>query len=238
MTQAIRKISYDGWECEWKEDHIKVSYPSSSVLTEYKLVRQPCCKTCGTPLFQGRECGEPTRDGNLELANGSFQLGHYYASKLEEYHTDPLTREIIELKQDPRFAVPIGIALSLLILNRHEQLLETDMLIPIPSKHNQSLELCRVISDVIFDQTKKRIEVNDCLIKNKDITMHACNFFERLEAVDGMYSVKESAGIKNKSITIVDDIITTGLTLGECLKILKPHGASKMFTLVAGANYS
>lgn len=238
MKQSIKKISHDGWEGEWKDDHIKVSYPSSSVSMEYKLAKQPCCKTCGTPLFQGKECGESIRDSSLELANGSFQLGRYYASRLEQYHTDPLTKNIIGLKNNPDYAVPIGIALSLLMLNRYELLLEVDTLIPIPSKHNQSIELCKVISDVIFEQTGKRIEVNNCIRKDKEITMHNLGLFERIDAVDGMYSVIEPVGIKNKSVIIVDDIITTGLTLGECLKILKPHGASKMFTLIAGANFS
>jgi predicted amidophosphoribosyltransferase len=238
MKPSIKKISYNGWEGEWKDDHIKVSHSSSSVSMEYKLAKQPCCKICGTPLFQGKVCGEPTRDGNLELANGSFQLGRYYASRLEQYRTDPLTKNIIGLKNNPDYAVPIGIALSLLMLNRHDLLLEADTLIPIPSKHNQSVELCKVISDVIFAQTRNRIEVKNCIRKDKEITMHNLGLFERIDAVDGMYSAIEPVGIKNKSVIIVDDIITTGLTLGECLKILKPHGASKMFTLIAGANFS
>lgn len=49
----------------------------------------------------------------------------------------------------------------------------------------------------------------------------------RLRNVVGSFGI--SKNVNGKSIILVDDVITTGATANECAKILKSHGAKKVF---------
>lgn len=69
----------------------------------------------------------------------------------------------------------------------------------------------------------------DVLIKIKDNKeQHTCPKKERNQNVKGVYEKINPENIKGKNILIVDDIITTGCTLGECCKVLNKNGASKI----------
>ena len=59
---------------------------------------------------------------------------------------------------------------------------------------------------------------------------------ERLENLRGAFSARPKAGIKNKNILLIDDVMTTGATLSECAKILLDSGAESVtcFTLARG----
>ena len=65
------------------------------------------------------------------------------------------------------------------------------------------------------------IEYADLLVKTKkNKTQHSINAAERDKNVIGVYSPIDKNLIKGKRILIIDDIITTGSTLGECARIL------------------
>lgn len=59
---------------------------------------------------------------------------------------------------------------------------------------------------------------------------------ERLKNLKKAFSVSPGADIKDKKILLIDDIMTTGSTLGECAKTLLSGGAKsvKCFTLARG----
>ena len=61
----------------------------------------------------------------------------------------------------------------------------------------------------------------DLLAKTKkNKTQHSIKAAERAKNVIGVYSPIDKNLIKGKRILIIDDIITTGSTLGECARIL------------------
>lgn len=51
---------------------------------------------------------------------------------------------------------------------------------------------------------------------------------ERESNVQGVYRVIDSQAVADKNILIIDDIITTGNTLGECCKVLKKAGCKNI----------
>lgn len=57
---------------------------------------------------------------------------------------------------------------------------------------------------------------------------------ERQQNVKGVFSYKED--LSEKNIIIIDDIVTTGSTMRECIKELRSHGASKIFVIVLAIN--
>ena len=56
---------------------------------------------------------------------------------------------------------------------------------------------------------------------------------ERQANVSGAYKVRESADVKGKRILLVDDVTTTGATLGECAKALLAAGAERVVCVTA-----
>ena len=61
---------------------------------------------------------------------------------------------------------------------------------------------------------------------------------ERRANVLGVYRLKASADGENKKILLLDDVITTGATAGECARVLLTGGASEVhFGAVAAARH-
>ena len=55
-------------------------------------------------------------------------------------------------------------------------------------------------------------------------------FNERRANVFGMFDVDDESGeLFGRSVLLIDDVFTTGSTLSECAKMLKLHGADKVF---------
>lgn len=59
---------------------------------------------------------------------------------------------------------------------------------------------------------------------------------ERQTNLKGAFAINSKYDIKNKTILICDDVITTGSTLEECAKVLKKAGAKRIICAVAAFN--
>ena len=115
-----------------------------------------------------------------------------------------------------------------------------DYLTPIPLHptrkrergYNQSLLLAYKISKTY------NISLNiNFLIKTKNTKNQSLlSKKERWTNITGAFKIKNSNEVKNKSILIIDDLLTTGATSSEAAKVLKSAGAKTVgvFTL-AGA---
>lgn len=54
---------------------------------------------------------------------------------------------------------------------------------------------------------------------------------ERLRNVKGAFLVRKGSGFNEKTVLLVDDVLTTGATMHECAKALKDAGAKKVVAL-------
>lgn len=89
--------------------------------------------------------------------------------------------------------------------------------------YNQAEQIAKDLGKIL------KVEYADVLkkIKNNKI-QHTLNLEERKVNVKGAYANKNEIDIKNKKILICDDIITSGNTLSECVKILLELGAKEV----------
>ncbi len=122
-------------------------------------------------------------------------------------------------------------------LNTMENFREA-ILLPIPlSKirqkergYNQAELICKEL--VKIDRNENFKLVTNVLIKPKDTEHQARikNRSERLRNIVGSFSIQNGKEdvLKKKNIILVDDILTTGATLGEARRILKKSGARKV----------
>lgn len=106
-----------------------------------------------------------------------------------------------------------------------EILSTADILVPIPLSrqrerergYNQSRELCVGIASVI------PIDICDTLLARKSFSQSQTMLTarERQENVEGSFSLLSDEGLRGKHIVLIDDIITTGATMRECLLQLR-----------------
>ena len=87
--------------------------------------------------------------------------------------------------------------------------------------YNQSEILARTIAEEL------NIPYIETLFKHKNNKVqHTLKGKERMNNVKNAYKVIDKSLIKDKNILIVDDIITTGCTIGECAKTLFKGGCN------------
>ncbi len=76
------------------------------------------------------------------------------------------------------------------------------------------------------------LETEDCLKRNKDTKpQFELNKKERLKNIINSFEVKNNFK-KGSNFLLIDDVITTGVTARECVKVLKRRGAGKVWVLV------
>ena len=66
-------------------------------------------------------------------------------------------------------------------------------------------------------------------------TQHELTRAERLENLSGCFRLAEGAEVKDLSVLVIDDVITTGSTLSALAKVLKRRGAAKVYGLTFAA---
>ena len=79
-------------------------------------------------------------------------------------------------------------------------------------------------SKVIKSLGKIRVD-SQSLLKRQD----------RLINVQDAFRVNDASKIKDKTVLLVDDVLTTGTTLNECSKMLKQAGAKKIVVAVVAS---
>jgi ComF family protein len=94
--------------------------------------------------------------------------------------------------------------------------------------YNQAHLISKQLGRLLEIKVNKNILVRT---KNTD-SQSLLNRADRLRNVKDAFLVTDSNLVKDKSILILDDILTTGTTLDECCKALKDAGARKVIAAV------
>lgn len=90
--------------------------------------------------------------------------------------------------------------------------------------YNQAELLAKECAEIL------EIEYLDTLEKFKENHFqHQLSGNKRAANVKGVYRVPDKSTVKDKNILIIDDIITTGNTLGECCRILKKSDCGNLY---------
>ncbi len=118
-----------------------------------------------------------------------------------------------------------------------ELLSETDLIIPIPlyktrlwqRRFNQSAILAKRLSQ----QTELPYDCSTLIRRKKTKSQVGLTAKERQQNLKNAFFIEETKKeiIEDKSILLIDDVITTGVTVNTAASILKSEGASKVYIL-------
>jgi ComF family protein len=110
-----------------------------------------------------------------------------------------------------------------------------DYIIPVPLYKSRLRERefnqARILSDYVAREFNKPV-LNDLLIRKRPTrTQTELEDSERFLNVNGSFTVAKDGALKNLSILLVDDVLTTGATSSEAARSLKDAGANIVFVL-------
>ncbi len=194
-------------------------------------IRDPRCARCGVglgPYGQVSEGGcihcrslRLRFDGvfSAVIFQGAVkELIHHYKYQNKEFLISPLMDVLLKAMQD---CTPFP--------------QRPHWLIPVPLHWRKKMQRGFNQSELLAQHLSRHLGV-DVLsnslyrIKNtqSQISLSAT---QREENVKGAFHVKRPAKVKGKTIILVDDVLTTGLTASECARALKSAGAEKVYVL-------
>lgn len=218
------------------------------------FVYPPVCMTCGRMLGDGedRVCARCWKSftaldphgGRLEEMRERFRADGWVADCVScfSFEKEGRFQEVIHLlkyggmsRLGTRLGWEIGTRICL-----EERFSGADCLVPVPLHslkrrergYNQCDYLCRGIAGVAS------IPVRSSFLARKKYTASqtTLSIVERRANVAGAFIVppKFIRAIEGRTIIVVDDVITTGATLGACARALREHGASCVLAASAG----
>ena len=145
---------------------------------------------------------------------------------------------ISDLKYRDKFYIAKKIA-KILAPKINDIIANDDILVPVPlhfkklqeRRFNQSLLICLELMNLLNNKPKL---VRDLIFRVKNTKIQAkLRGQERLSNVKKAFIVNKKYLdlIKDKTILLLDDIITTGATAENCAKILKKKGAKRVVVI-------
>lgn len=156
------------------------------------------------------------------------------------FNKDGLTQQIIhriKYKNQPQLGVDIGVYFGN-ILKEAALYQKIDYIIPIPLHKKKEASRGFNQSMKIADGISKVMEVpilENVLLRVKDTkTQTQRGKRERKQNMKGAFVLKNKHHLKNKSVMIVDDVITTGATMELCVDLINKEEGCKVYICTIG----
>lgn len=110
-----------------------------------------------------------------------------------------------------------------------------DFFLPVPLHpsrlRQRGVNHAQLVAQLLFPDRKEEILV-DTLIKHRNTpSQTSLDRTGRKANIRATFSVKLPKYLKNKKICLIDDVYTTGATVGECSKTIKKAGAAEVMVL-------
>jgi len=195
-----------------------------------RLITPPYCPCCGEPFRSpvALAYSPEYRCGTCRAAPPPFD----HARAVGRYE-GPLRQAIHLLKYRGKFHVtPPLLQLAITNFDRHFPTAAFDAIIPVPLHHERLMErefnqaavlargLARHLHAPVLEWPLVRVRPTRPQVELTGL--------ERRRNVRQAFAVTEPAALADKVVLIVDDVFTTGATLGEVAKTLKAAGARQV----------
>jgi ComF family protein len=188
------------------------------------LVKPPLCSVCGRPIKKSRVCQNCKGRAHIEY-------GRAWA-----VFVPPVDKVIHHFKyrKHSELATILGRAMAVIVKSDFF-LKEADLIVPIPlfwwKKLRRGYNQARLLAEIISKECN--MKVADILRRTKNTrTQTKLDDAARQKNVFNAFALRDNK-IEDKTILLIDDVLTTGATMNECARILKQHGAKGVFSCVA-----
>jgi ComF family protein len=116
----------------------------------------------------------------------------------------------------------------------HKKLFQNFTVMPLPlasrRKRWRGFNQAEILAQII--SKKLELSLTDALKRTRMTKVQKdLNREERVKNILGAFIINPRIDVKNKNILLIDDVVTTGVTLREATKVLKRNGAKKVWCL-------
>ena len=192
--------------------------------------RSPLCMVCGLP-FAGP--GPDHECSNCRLHRPGFRLARARAA-FDSHRRSPLVEVLARFKYG-RDVTMAGV-LSGFLTEQVPLQLDHDLIVPIPLHRdrlrwrgfNQALPLAHAIGRLGALPVDPFVLAR-CRSTPPQVGLGAS---DRRRNVRGAFVVRHRERVRNRSVLLVDDVMTTGATAHECARVLRAAGARHVDALV------
>ena len=218
-------------------DNVMGRFLCRSCLLDFSEVGSPKCSVCGF-MFKSR-AGEDHVCGKCIGNPGRFRKARAYG-----LYDRSLRESIHRFKYHGKtyLADPLGFLLFSTFIRDWDPD-DIDIIIPIPLHQgrlrrrgfNQTYQLIRKWPE--WWENKKAdpfpalIDQGMLFRKKNTGAQVGLGRKERIANIKGVFEVKNHSKIKGKNILLIDDVLTTGATANECVKVLLKNGAETVDVL-------
>lgn len=209
-------------------------YVCAGCAAKVEYIEPPFCGRCGKPVegevtgpFECAQCRETPRP--FEYARAAVKLRGLALEVIHRYKyqqalwCEPFLAGLFATRAKPVLAAG-----------------EWNLIVPVPlhpvkereREFNQAERLGRLLSRATG------IPVNDRLVRRVKYTQTQTRLTRaaRAENLQGAFQARKGLRLNGEQVVLVDDVLTTGATAGECAKVLQRMGAGKVcvWTLARG----
>jgi ComF family protein len=187
----------------------------------------PCCACCGLPF--DFDLGAATLCGLCSRAPPPWDRARAVMRYDEESR-----RLVLALKHGDR--LHLAPALGAWMRRAGAELLDdADMLVPVPlhwtrllaRRYNQSA----VLAQAVHAAGGPPVAVDGLVRRRRTPSQGKRNAEARRRNVQGAFRAKPGRALGGKRIVLIDDVFTTGATVGECARVLRRAGALRVDVL-------
>lgn len=191
------------------------------------FIAPPFCQRCGIPF-------ELALDEALTCDACLTDSPAFDRARAPLTYNEPSRKLILQLKHGDALHYAHTFAPMMRMAGR-ELLARADLLVPVPlarwrlwrRRYNQSAELARALSALtgttVLYHTLRRMR--------RTPSQGGLNRAERRRNVKNAFAVSLNDAVKDKTIVLIDDVMTSGATVHECARMLKKAGAARVDVL-------
>lgn len=198
------------------------------------------CVLCGKLLKKGEtDLCRACRENAPEYSQGKLNVQFLDSFTAVWYYEESVRRSLLRYKFHGarQYAASYGRLLAMRLLRDHPEGFDLITWVPVSflrklrRSYDQVELIARAVSDELgipCQRTLKKVRHNR---PQSGLTSHP----ERRANVLGAYRCVDPEILKNKRILLLDDILTTGATAGECARVLLTAGGSEVHCAVVAA---
>ncbi|MBN2584666.1 MAG: ComF family protein, partial [Planctomycetes bacterium] len=189
---------------------------------------QPFCPRCGRTVGPYASCGQCSRKSPPFQA--AVRAGTY---------DSPLGDMIRALKyRDGVYTLPLLADLLLARLHQAGLAERIDLATAVPLHwwrcYRRGFNQAALLARTVVRRGRLRLPLRRLLVRTRDTPPQVgLSATARRENVRGAFRVRDPAMVKDRRILLLDDVMTTGATVGECARALRRAGAREVVVAVA-----
>jgi ComF family protein len=178
---------------------------------------EPFCETCAETIAPAEDLVAPGAISEIRSAG---------------YHEGALREAVLRLKFGKKLALVTPLAE--LLADSIDREWRPDALVPVPDHWTRRLERGYNQAELLARQLSRitLIPVETALRRVRHTGQQIGHgAVERSQRLRGAFDLHPKANVKDRRILLVDDVWTTGATLGECSTVLQESGAAAVYAV-------